>query len=107
MKVNVKEKLLMLKIREIIVNELNNVYYKNTANIKDKEFLVNEKLYLDGENIKHQLSLVKYLNTYYYLEEKYYQVNTLSEFGINITEYNKEYARENAKELVYKNNKKD
>ena len=101
MQEKLREKLFMLKVRKIIANELNNSYYGNAGNIKSKEFLVNEKLDLDGEIIEHELSLTKYLNTYYCLDERYYKIK--SKDGISIIGYNKDYAREKAKKLVIRN----
>ena len=94
-----KEKLLMLKMKKIIVEELNSDYYENAANIMERDFLIDEKVELDGEIIKHELSIVKYFNGYYNFEERYYQIKSLPVYGVNITEYNKDIVQEKIRKI--------
>lgn len=97
---SLREKLLMLKLKEIIVNQIQNQdYYENAANIYDKITVIDEKLEIDGEKIRHEKVLYRYLNGFMKEEECYYQIKPLPVFGVEINRFNKEYIKSKAKKI--------
>ncbi|MBR1417206.1 MAG: hypothetical protein IJ572_05245 [Bacilli bacterium] len=97
---NLKEKLLLLKIQKMIIMQTKDeTYFKNAANILDIIDILNEKMELDGNEIEHRISIIRYLNGYQKFQEKYCLYEAIEPFGISITNFDTEYAKKYARKI--------
>lgn len=94
------DKLALLKLKKIVYKQISNMeYYENTNSISDIYTILKEDVNIDGNIVEHSKFITCYLNGYRTFGEKYTLIKTLQPFGIEVYDYDLNYAKKKARKI--------